>query len=80
MKAIDFFKELIKHYPDVKAIASDNDGSVYIFKNEIPEKDYEYKVWDVESDSKNMWELHFPLVLQWDSDYWEDKIITVNDL
>lgn len=80
MKAIDFLKLIIKQYPDFKAIAADNDGRVYIFKNEIPEKDFEYKVWDVETNSNNIWEFYFPLILEWDSNYWAERIITINDL
>lgn len=78
MKAKDLLKEIVKAYPDVVAIAQDEDESVFIYKDFIPVLDVENLHW--RSEQFILDEFYFPLIIEWDSVDWRTRIVTINDL
>ena len=78
MKAKDLLKEIVKAYPDVVAIAQDEDESVFIYENYFPEIDEDNLHW--RSEQFLLDEFYFAKIIEWDSVDWRKNIVTINDL
>lgn len=75
MKAKDLLKEIVKDYPDVVAIAQDKSTKVYVYYNYMPlHGNYE---WNNQDKYK---EFYFENIIEWDSEDWNQRIVTINDL
>lgn len=75
MKAKDLLREIVKAYPDVVAIARDENKSVYLYSFEIPKR--VFLTWDSNSNSDYFSHQN---IIEWDSENWKENIVTINDL
>jgi len=76
MKAKELLKEIVKAYPDVVAIAQDEEGFVYTYFN-IPEVSVGKNFWD---DGRYAELFSHTAIIEWDSENWKENIVTINDL
>lgn len=76
MTAKQLLQELVKAYPDVVAIAQDEDGNVFVYKFSIP--DLMHNDW---SNYSTQFEYFYHRgIIEWDSEDWKERIVTINDL
>ena len=81
MKADLLLKEIIKNYPDdnVVAIAQDGiTGDVYIYFNNIPKLELGSESWY--NKPASCLSFDFSKIIEWNSEDWKQKIVTINDL
>ena len=76
MKAKQLLEEIISNYPEVVAIAQDEDEDTFVFFNNIPE--IITSCWD-NKPSKCL-SFDFSKIIEWDSEDWTQRIVTINDL
>lgn len=76
MKAKELLKEIVKAYPDVVAIARDEDGDCYGYFDYMPL----IKDCGEWSNYDRTWAINFSKIIEWDSENWKENIVTINDL